>query len=153
MIRTFTLEEALANPFQHHWTDISVHEVVDGYCVVFTNRFCDVSIESDVSDNLAHLLGSLMYMICYGRSVSQHAKTGLFSIKLIGQVNLQVVEKNHACVILGNTFYHGVSGRFAFGPNLDWDQVMVMPSYKIGEELAEMLLSKTRIFPLDGSAL
>ena len=108
MIRTFTLEEALANPFQHHWTDISVYEVVDGYCVVFTNRFCDVSIESDVSDNLAHLLGSLMYMICYGRSVSQYAKTGLFSIKLIGQVSLQVVEKNHACVILGNTFYHGV---------------------------------------------
>lgn len=94
MIRTFTLEQALANPFQHRrWTDISVHEVVDGYCVVFTNRFCDVSIESDVSDNLAHLLGSLMYIVCYGRSVSQYAKTGPVSIKLIGQVNLRLLKR------------------------------------------------------------
>jgi len=150
MMREFTLEDALANPSQHHWTDISVHEVMDGYCLEFYNVYMDVRIESPVMESLKELLSEHMYMICYGRSVSPYQEnSGIFSLHLYGskayvdngKLHVGIAEKNRIFVTLGNTYYHGIGGRYAFSPKAcNARQANVLTFYDIAEQLAEILI-------------
>lgn len=140
-MRTFTLEEALANPMNHHWTEISFIEVMDGYCAILNNRWSEVEIESPVMESLEELICGLMPAICYGTSVSQYDNYGHRFLNLVGVHHFALAQKGKAYVILGNPYYHGISGRYAFEPDDKRNQIKVLPAATIAKKLAEMLLT------------
>lgn len=140
-MRKFTLEEALANPMNHHWTEISFVEVMGGYCAILNNRWSEVEIESPVMESLEELICGLMPAICYGSSVSPYDDYGHKFLNLIGISLDGLVEKGSAYAILGHTYYHGIGGHYAFEPNDKRKAIKVLPAGPIAKKLAEMLLT------------
>lgn len=133
--------EKVINPFMTHWNQFIVHEVIDGYVLEVSN-FAGDHLESDVAPTLEELLTCMVPLMCYGRSVSMYEKnSGLMSVKFVKPLGL-ILDERYVAFRLGNPFYHGVSGRYAFQAKpSDSKEIPLMNSQAIAKQLTAMLLA------------